>query len=164
MDNPLTLEGGPGSVPGQYLDRMQDIVGVASHTESFNTFVAAVKAADLEESLRDSGPFTLFLPTDGAFARMPRGAIDALLADKDKLRAVLMYHVVPGRLTSEEILQSGGGSSATVNGAVVHIAVRDRQLYVDGARVVGTDVLASNGIIHVIDAVIAPATSSPPQS
>ena len=143
---------------------MQDIVGVASHTGTFNTFVAAVKAAGLEESFRDPGPFTLFLPTDGAFARMPRGAIDALLADKERLRAVLAYHVVPGRLTSDDIVKSSGGSPATVNGAVVHITVRDRQLYVDGAHVVGTDVLASNGIIHVIDAVIVPVTSSPPQS
>ena len=142
---------------------MKDIVGLASNTGSFNTFVAALKASGLEGSLRDPGPFTLFLPTDGAFSRLPRGAIDALLADEQRLRAVLAYHVVPGRLTYDDIVKSNGGSPATVNGAVVHITVRDRQLYVDGARVVGTDVLASNGVIHVIDAVIVPVTPSAPQ-
>lgn len=142
---------------------MKDIVGLASHTGSFNTFVAALKASGLEDSLRDPGPFTLFLPTDGAFSRLPRGAIDALLADEQRLRAVLAYHVVPARLTYDDIVRTNGGSPATVNGAVVHITVRDRQLYVDGARVVGTDVLASNGVIHVIDAVIVPATPSAPQ-
>ena len=137
--------------------KMKDIVDVAASAGTFNTLVAAVKAAGLVETLQGSGPFTVFAPTDDAFAKLPKGTIDALLKDKEKLTAILTYHVLPGRVTSGDIVKMGGGTPATVNGAPVNVTLRDGKVYVDEARVVSADILASNGVIHVIDAVILPS-------
>jgi len=143
QDTPATVQAG-------------DIIRVAAGNGQFNTLVAAVKAAGLVETLQGPGPFTVFAPTDAAFARLPAGTIEALLADKEKLASILTYHVVSGKVTSSDIARMGGATPATVNGASVTVTLRDGQVYVDAARVVTPDVQASNGVIHVIDAVILP--------
>lgn len=139
---------------------MNDIVTVASNAGTFNTLVAAVKASGLADTLQDGGPFTLFAPTDAAFAKLPRGAIDELLADNDKLKAVLTYHVVPGSLMASDIVKMSGAELETVNGASVRVTLRDGNVFIDGAKVVSTNIIASNGIIHVIDAVIVPGPAA----
>jgi uncharacterized surface protein with fasciclin (FAS1) repeats len=137
--------------------KMNDIVAVAAGAGQFNTLVAAVKAAGLVETLQGAGPFTVFAPTDAAFAKLPKGAIEALLADKEKLVAVLTYHVVAGKVTAADIIKMGGADPATVNGAPVHITLHDGNVFVDGAKVINADIQASNGVIHVIDTVILPS-------
>ncbi|MEO5904953.1 MAG: fasciclin domain-containing protein [Gemmatimonadaceae bacterium] len=139
---------------------MNDIVGVAANAGQFNTLVAAVKAAGLAETLQGAGPFTVFAPTDAAFGKLPEGTIEALLADKEKLTAILTYHVVSGKVMAADIVQAGGADPATVNGAPVNITLRDGQVYVDGAKVVTADIQASNGVIHVIDTVIMPSMAT----
>lgn len=136
--------------------KTKDIVAVASASGQFNTLVAAVKAAGLVGTLKGDGPFTVFAPTDAAFAKLPKGTVDALLKDKQKLAAILTYHVVPGKVMAADVLAMGGGSPATVNGAPVRISIRDGKVYVNNALVTSTDIQASNGVIHVIDTVIIP--------
>ena len=135
---------------------MKNIVQVAAEAGSFNTLVAAVKAAGLAETLQGPGPFTVFAPTDAAFAKLPAGTIESLLADKEKLASILTYHVVSGKVTSADLVKSDGGAPATVNGQPLDIVLRDGKVYVNGASVVTADVQASNGVIHVIDAVLLP--------
>ena len=137
--------------------KMNDIVAVAAGAGQFNTLIAAVKAAGLVETLQGAGPFTVFAPTDAAFAKLPKGAVEALLADKEKLAAVLTYHVVAGKVSAADIIKMGGAEPATVNGAPVHITLRDGSVYVDEAKVINADIQASNGVIHVIDTVILPS-------
>lgn len=133
-----------------------DIVDVAVANGSFNTLVAAVQAAGLEETLRSEGPFTVFAPTDDAFAALPEGTVATLLKpeNKDKLIAILTYHVVAGKTKSKDIAGKTL-SVATVNGAEVDIDATDGVM-VGGAKVVAADVGASNGVIHVINKVILP--------
>ncbi len=133
----------------------QDIVAVASSAGTFNTLVAAVKAAGLVETLQGDGPFTVFAPTDDAFAALPEGTLEGLLADTDKLRQVLLYHVVSGRVTAEEVVKLD--SATTVQGSDVTIMVKDGTVMVNDAEVITADVMASNGVIHVINKVIVPA-------
>ena len=140
--------------------KMKDIVAVAADAGQFTTLIAAVKAAGLVETLQGEGPFTVFAPTDDAFAKLPKGALDALLADKEKLTAILTYHVVPGKLYAGDVVAMGGGSPATVNGAPVRIRVQSGTVYVDNAKVIKADIHASNGVIHVLDAVIIPAPAT----
>ncbi|MEO7367410.1 MAG: fasciclin domain-containing protein [Gemmatimonadaceae bacterium] len=140
--------------------KMNDIVAVAAGAGQFNTLVAAVKAAGLVETLQGEGPFTVFAPTDAAFAKLPEGTVEALLADKEKLTAILTYHVVSGKVLAADIVKAGGADPATVNGAPVNITLRDGQVYVDGAKVITADIQASNGVIHVIDAVIMPSMAN----
>lgn len=130
------------------------IVDVAIKAGSFKTLVAAIQAAGLVETLKGEGPFTVFAPTDEAFAKLPSGTLEALLANPAKLRAILTYHVVPGRVLAEQVV--GLRSAATVNGQDVRIRVEGGKVYVDGAQVTATDIAASNGVIHVIDSVILP--------
>lgn len=130
-----------------------DIVAVAAGAGDFNTLVAAIKAADLVETLQGPGPFTVFAPTDAAFAKIPKADLDALLADKDKLTAVLTYHVVSGKVMAADVVKLT--SAKTVQGESVTIDTSDG-VKVDGAAVVKTDIMASNGVIHVIDTVIMP--------
>lgn len=132
----------------------QDIVGVASSAGGFGTLVAAIKAAGLVETLQGDGPFTVFAPSDEAFAKIPKADLDALLADKDKLVAVLTYHVVQGKVMAADVVKLD--SAKTVQGQSVAISTKDG-VTIDGARVVKTDIPASNGVIHVIDTVILPA-------
>ncbi|MEO1550846.1 MAG: fasciclin domain-containing protein [Pseudomonadota bacterium] len=133
-----------------------DIVDVAAGAGSFNTLVAAVQAAGLVETLKGPGPFTVFAPTDEAFAALPAGTVESLLLpeNKDQLVAILTYHVVPGTTRAAD-LAGQRLSVATVNGANVHIDGRDG-VKVENATVTAADIEASNGVIHVIDAVLLP--------
>jgi uncharacterized surface protein with fasciclin (FAS1) repeats len=129
------------------------IVDVAAGNGKFNTLVTAVKAAGLAETLSGPGPFTVFAPTDEAFAKLPPGALDGLLKDPAKLKAVLTYHVVPGKVMAADVKP---GAVKTVNGKSFTVTAKDGKVMVDKANVVATDVAASNGVIHVIDSVIMP--------
>ena len=132
----------------------KDIVDTAVAAGDFNTLVTAVKAAGLVETLKGEGPFTVFAPTDAAFAKVPTDTLNALLADKAALANVLTYHVVAGKVMAADVVKLT--SAVTVQGQSVSIEVKDGKVYVDGAQVVATDIKASNGVIHVIDAVILP--------
>jgi uncharacterized surface protein with fasciclin (FAS1) repeats len=134
----------------------KNIVETAVAAGSFNTLVAAVQAAGLAETLSGPGPFTVFAPSDAAFAKLPAGTVDALLKDKATLAAILTYHVVPGKVMVADVLKMKSGNPKTVNGQTVAIVVRDGKVFVDGAQVVTTDIVTSNGVIHVIDSVILP--------
>ncbi len=131
-----------------------DIVDVAVGAGSFDTLVAAVTAADLVDTLKGDGPFTVFAPTDEAFAKIPQADLDALLADKDKLTAVLTYHVVPGKVMAADVVKLD--SVKTVQGDSITIDASDGVVKVDEAKVIKTDIVTSNGVIHVIDTVIMP--------
>ena len=132
----------------------KDIVDTAVAAGDFNTLVTAVKAAGLVETLKGEGPFTVFAPTDAAFAKVPTETLNALLADKAALANVLTYHVVAGKVMAADVVKLN--SAETVQGQAVSIEVKGGKVYVDGAQVVTTDIKASNGVIHVIDAVILP--------
>jgi transforming growth factor-beta-induced protein len=134
----------------------KDIVDTAVEAGSFQTLVTAVKAADLVETLKGKGPFTVFAPADSAFAALDEGTIPALLADKARLRSVLTYHVVPGRILSTD-LAVGSADVATVQGSSAKVVrSKDGTVTIDGARVVKADIIVGNGVIHVIDRVILP--------
>lgn len=130
-----------------------DIVDTAIAAEEFDTLVQAVQAAGLVETLKGEGPFTVFAPTDEAFAKLPAGTLESLLADKDKLVEILTYHVVPGRVMAADVVNLS--SAKTVQGQSVSISTSNG-VQIDGANVVQTDIQASNGVIHVIDTVILP--------
>ncbi len=129
------------------------IVEVAAGNGSFNTLVAAVKAAGLADTLSGKGPFTVFAPTDAAFAKLPPGTVDALLKDVPKLKAILTYHVVAGNVMAKDVKT---GMVKTVNGQSLNVVANASGVTVDGAKVTATDVAASNGVIHVIDTVVLP--------
>ena len=131
----------------------KDIVDTAIDAGSFTTLVAAVEAAGLAETLKAEGPFTVFAPTDEAFAALPEGTVEGLLADPEALAAILTYHVVAGKVMSTDL--SNEMMATTVNGADVTI-MTEGGVMVNGANVVSADIEASNGVIHVIDAVIMP--------
>ena len=141
---------------------MKNIVQVASAAGSFTTLVAAVEAAGLAETLQGEGPFTVFAPTDAAFAKLPKGTLQSLLRDKEAQRSVLTYHVVVGRVPAADILAGNGASPETVNGEPLEIRVQGGKVYVNGAQVVTADVPASNGVIHAIDTVLLPKPASTP--
>lgn len=130
----------------------KDIVDTAVAAGNFKTLVTAVQAAGLVDTLKGKGPFTVFAPTDEAFAKIPKADLDALLKDKEKLSAVLTYHVVSGQVLAKDVK---AGEVATVQGSTLSITT-DGGVKVDGAKVVGTDVMASNGVIHVVDTVLLP--------
>jgi uncharacterized surface protein with fasciclin (FAS1) repeats len=132
------------------------VVENAAANESFKTLVAAVKAAGLAETLSGPGPFTVFAPTDEAFAKLPAGTLESLLKpeNKSKLVEILTYHVVPGNVKAKDVV--GLKDAKTVNGKNVTITVKEGTVFVDGAKVVKTDITSKNGVIHVIDAVILP--------
>ena len=134
----------------------KDIVDVAAENGSFTTLVAAVKAAGLVDTLKGDGPFTVFAPTDEAFAALPEGTVEMLLKpeNKDKLVAILPYHVVPGKIMAAEVMKLS--SAETVQGEAVMVAIDDGNVMINTAKVVIPDVKASNGVIHVIDAVLLP--------
>lgn len=139
-----------------YAAAQKDIVDTAVDAGSFNTLAAALEAGGLVETLKGSGPFTVFAPTDEAFAKLPEGTVENLLKpeNKEQLVAVLTYHVVPGEVLSEQLVTLD--QAKTVNGQSVAIAVQDGKVMVNNAHVVQADVMASNGVIHVIDTVILP--------
>jgi len=131
----------------------KDIVDTAVDAGSFSTLVTAVQAAGLVETLKSDGPFTVFAPTDEAFAKLPAGTLDSLLQDKEALTKVLTYHVVPGRVMAADV--AGLSSAETVQGQSISIDTSSG-VKVDDANVVKADIVASNGVIHVIDTVILP--------
>jgi transforming growth factor-beta-induced protein len=134
----------------------KDIVDTAVGAGSFNTLVTAVKAADLVDTLKGPGPFTVFAPTDDAFAKLPAGTLEDLLKpeNKAKLQGILTYHVVAGKVMAADVVKIT--SAKTVNGQSLTIKVDGGKVMVDGANVVKTDIECSNGVIHVIDAVVLP--------
>jgi uncharacterized surface protein with fasciclin (FAS1) repeats len=134
----------------------KDIVDTAVANGSFKTLAAALKAAGLVETLKGARPFTVFAPTDAAFAKLPAGTVETLLKpeNKDRLRRVLTYHVVPGRVAAADVTKMN--SAKAVSGDNLTIAVKNGKVMINSANVVTPDVAASNGIIHVIDTVILP--------
>ena len=130
----------------------KDIVDTAINAGNFKTLVTALKAADLVKTLKGKGPYTVFAPTDEAFAKIPKAELDALLADKEKLSAVLTYHVVPGKVMAKDVK---AGDVATVNGKTIKVTT-DGGVSVNTSKVTATDIKASNGVIHVIDTVLMP--------
>jgi uncharacterized surface protein with fasciclin (FAS1) repeats len=141
------------AAPARAAEASADIVTTAVQAGNFTTLAKALTAAGLVETLKGPGPFTVFAPTDEAFARLPAGTLEALLADKARLTQVLTYHVVPGTVMAADVAKLS--SAKTVQGQSVKISTRDG-VKVDNANVVKTDLLATNGVIHVIDAVILP--------
>jgi uncharacterized surface protein with fasciclin (FAS1) repeats len=135
----------------------KNLVQTAVAAGQFKTLVSLVKQAGLAKTLSGNARYTVFAPTDAAFAKVPKATLKALAADKAKLRAVLLYHVVSGRVTAAKVTKLR--SAKTLNGATVQIRVRGGMVYVNGARVVKPDVSASNGVIHVINKVLIPPTS-----
>lgn len=145
---------GPVSQPEGGDEPTMNIVELAVTAGSFHTLVAAVKAAGLVETLSGEGPFTVFAPTDEAFAQIPEADLQALLADKTALTSVLTYHVVPGKVLAEDVTSLP--SAKTVNGQSIQIKVWEGKVLVDDATIVTPDIEATNGVIHVIDKVILP--------
>ncbi len=139
-----------------YKDKMEkkSIVETAIAAGQFNTLVTAVKAADLVETLSGPGPFTVFAPNDDAFAKLPEGTVESLLMNKDKLKAILTYHVVAGKVMASDVVNLD--SAATVNGQKITIIANGGTVMVDNAKVIKTDIECTNGVIHVIDSVILP--------
>jgi len=130
----------------------KDIVDTAVGAGNFKTLAAALTAAGLISTLKGPGPFTVFAPTDEAFAKIPKAQLDALLADKAKLTAVLTYHVVPGKVMAKDVK---AGKVKTVQGSELTVSTAGGVM-VDNARVTATDIVADNGVIHVIDGVVLP--------
>lgn len=134
----------------------KDIVDTAVAAGSFKTLAAALQAAGLVDTLKGKGPFTVFAPTDDAFSKLPAGTVDSLLKpeNKEKLKSILLYHVVPGRVTAAQVMKLT--SAKTMNGQEVKIMVDGGTVMINDAKVVKADVFASNGVIHVIDTVLLP--------
>ena len=146
-----------GSVSGPVIaanKAEKDIVDTAAGAEQFKTLVTAIKAAGLVETLKGEGPFTVFAPTDEAFAKIPKEKLEALLKDKKALTAVLTYHVVSGKVMAEDVVKLD--SAKTVEGQKVKIVTTDGKVTINGAKVVKTDIACKNGVIHVIDTVLMP--------
>jgi uncharacterized surface protein with fasciclin (FAS1) repeats len=135
---------------------MSDIVDTAIAAGSFKTLAAALGAAGLVETLKGAGPFTVFAPTDDAFAKLPAGTVDSLVKpeNKAKLTSILTYHVVSGKVTAAEVTKMT--SATTVNGQSAKISATDGKVLIDGATIVTADIICDNGVIHVIDSVIMP--------
>jgi uncharacterized surface protein with fasciclin (FAS1) repeats len=131
-----------------------DIVETAAQAGTFSTLLAAAKAAGLVDTLKADGPYTVFAPSDEAFAKLPEGTVEGLLANPDKLRQVLLYHVVPGRVMAADVVNLS--SATTAQGSDVNIRLADGSVMINEAKVTATDIEASNGVIHVIDSVILP--------
>jgi uncharacterized surface protein with fasciclin (FAS1) repeats len=136
---------------------MYDIIDTAVAASKFNTLVAAVTAAGLVDTLKGKGPFTVFAPTDEAFAKLPAGTVEALLADIPKLKAILTYHVVAGKVMTSDVIGVYGKSTKTVNGAEIAFSTIGGIKLNGSINVTKTDIECTNGVIHVIDAVILPA-------
>lgn len=133
------------------------IVGIAVGADNFKTLVAALKAADLVEALDGKGPFTVFAPTDAAFEKLGKETIEAVLKDKEKLTSILKYHVVSGKVMAADAIKLDGKDAKTLSGKTFKIEVVDGGVVLNGkVKVIKTDIKASNGVIHVIDAVLLP--------
>ncbi|ODH01397.1 fasciclin domain-containing protein [Nostoc edaphicum CCNP1411] len=134
---------------------MADLVETAVNAGNFNTLVKAAKAANLIEILKSPGSFTLFAPTDEAFAKLPKGTLDSLLQDIPKLKKIVAYHIVSGDVRSDDLVQIN--EAETLEGSIVAIESADGKFKVNNANVLKTDILTDNGVIHIIDAVLMPA-------
>ena len=155
---PAPTAAAPSTAPSASAAMTKDIVETATEAGSFKTLLTAVKAAGLVETLQGKGPFTVFAPTDAAFAALPAGTLDGLLKDPAALKKILLYHVVSGSVRSDQVV--GLTSATSVEGSPVAIAVKNGTVYLnDSAKVVTADVMASNGVIHVIDTVLLPPAS-----
>jgi uncharacterized surface protein with fasciclin (FAS1) repeats len=141
------------ALPARAADAKKDIVDTAVAAGSFKTLATALQAAGLVDTLKGKGPFTVFAPTDEAFAKLPAGALDALLKDKAKLTSVLTYHVVAGKVTAADVAKLK--EAKTVQGGSLRVSTASG-VKVDDAAVVKTDIEASNGVIHVVDSVLMP--------
>lgn len=143
-------------MPAHSSNHGKDIVDTAVSAGSFNTLVAAVKAADLVDTLKGEGPFTVFAPTDEAFAKLPAGTVEDLLKpeNKEKLQAILLYHVVPGKVMAADVVNVT--SAKTANDMDLKVMVDGNVVKINEAQVVQTDIMTSNGVIHVIDTVLIP--------
>lgn len=150
LSSSLSTYAGPKPAPSK------DIVDTAVAAGSFKTLAAALQAAGLVDTLKGKGPFTVFAPTDEAFAKLPPGTVEDLLKpeNKEKLVSILTYHVVPGKVLASQVTKIN--SAKTVNGESLAIKVEDGTVMVDNAKVTKTDILCSNGVIHVIDSVVLP--------
>jgi uncharacterized surface protein with fasciclin (FAS1) repeats len=140
------------AISASFSVQAKDIVDTAVSAGTFKTLAAALGAAGLVDTLKGKGPFTVFAPTDAAFAKLPPGTVDALLKDKAKLTAILTYHVVPGKVMAADVK---AGMVKTVQGSEIKITTANGVM-VDNAKVTATDIVADNGVIHVIDTVILP--------
>jgi len=136
---------------------MHDIIDTAVAAENFKTLAAALTAANLVETLKGAGPFTVFAPTDEAFAKLPAGTVESLLKDIPKLTAILTYHVVAGKVLAADVMKMDGQSVKTVNGATQAISTKNGVKLNGITTVVKTDIACTNGVIHVIDSVLLPA-------
>lgn len=137
----------------------KDIIELAVATESLSTLVAAVKAAGLVETLQGDGPFTVFAPTNAAFAALPEGTVESLLKpeNKDQLISILTYHVIPAKVLSTDL--QDGQTAATVQGANITVSLNSDGAFINDAKVAAADVMATNGVVHVIDKVILPPSA-----
>ncbi|CAM3223089.1 fasciclin domain-containing protein [Deinococcus saxicola] len=145
----VAFAGGGSSMP-----MGNTIAAIVSNDPNFSTLLAAVKAAGLVETLSSPGPFTVFAPTNAAFAKIPAADLNALLNDPAALKAVLLYHVVAGKVTASQVM--GMSSGTTVNGADVKVSMMGGKVMINNATVTKADIMASNGVIHVIDTVLMP--------
>jgi len=136
---------------------MKDIIDTAVSAGTFNTLAAALTAAGLIDTLKGTGPFTVFAPTDEAFAKLPDGTVDALLKDIPKLTSILTYHVVGGKVMAADVMKMDGQAAKTVNGAELKISTQDGVKLNGDVQVTATDIDCTNGVIHVVDAVLIPA-------
>jgi uncharacterized surface protein with fasciclin (FAS1) repeats len=138
-------------------DYEKNIVETATAAGQFNTLLAAAQAAGLVDVLTSEGPFTVFAPTDEAFAKLPAGTVEELLKEenRDKLAAILTYHVVPGKYMASDVI--GMSSLETAQGSWLKVSLKDGKAYIDNAQIIKTDISASNGVIHVIDSVVLPS-------
>jgi transforming growth factor-beta-induced protein len=134
----------------------QNIVQIAASNPQFSTLVSLVKEAGLVKTLSGKGPFTVLAPTNAAFKKVPAATLAALKADPDKLRAVLTYHVIPGKVPASKVVTLNGKSVKTVEGSTVKITVKGKAVKVNNATVTKTDIMATNGVIHVINGVLIP--------
>ncbi|MFC1605271.1 fasciclin domain-containing protein [Pseudomonadota bacterium] len=144
------------ALAGNYGKKQADIVDTAISAGTFSTLAAALEAGDLVGTLKADGPYTVFAPNDDAFAKLPAGTVESLLLpeNKDKLVAILTYHVVPGKVSAADVVTMQ--TAPTVNGDDLSIRVVDDTVFINDSRVVATDIGASNGVIHVVDTVILP--------
>ena len=136
---------------------MNNIVEIAVGDGRFKTLVAAVTAAGLADTLKGKGPFTVFAPTDDAFAKLPKGTVEALLKDTPKLKDILLYHVVSGSVMASDVAKMS--TAKTIEGKSVKIMMEGNKVMVNDAQVIITDIKASNGVIHVLDKVILPSAN-----
>ncbi|MCW5936025.1 MAG: fasciclin domain-containing protein [Fimbriimonadaceae bacterium] len=135
----------------------KDIVDTAAGNHDFSTLVSLVKEAGLVETLKGKGPFTVFAPTNEAFKKLPKATLEAVKNDKQLLKNVLLYHVVPGKVTADQVVKTKSAGTALGGGATLKFTVKNGKVFInDKTRVVKTDVMATNGVIHVIDSVLIP--------